>query len=278
MPNASAGLRSTVQPRPNYGIDSPGIVMGEAVLGTIALLCAIFFPRIFAHDLRWLEMVVAVEFFALAVSMLAYSKSGKMAIRDALLNSVSWRGDERVLDVGCGCGLLVVGAAHRVPGGSAVGVDRWVPGALAGNGAEAVLRNAAAENVVARVEVHEGDARRLPFADGAFDVVVSNFVVHEVNSTQEREQMMSEMVRVLRPGGRLALVDFIFTSECVDILCRLGIDDALRTRLGGWSPGLARLLMFGTFQIHLVSGSRAQVHRSLRKQPLASGPAVTVRS
>lgn len=85
---------------------------------------------------------------------------------------------------------------------------------------------------------------------------MSNFVVHEVDTPREREQMMREMVRVLRPRGRLAMVDFIFTRECVDVLRRLGIDDAGRTRLGGWSPSLARVLMFGTFQIHLVTGSR----------------------
>lgn len=256
MSTASASPNRTLQQRPNYGIDSPGIITGAAVIGTFALACTVFFPRIFGYDLRWLEIVVAVEFFALAASMLVYSKSGKMAIRDALLNSVPWEGDERVLDVGCGCGLLVIGAAHRVPQGSAVGVDRWVRGALTGNGAEAVLRNAEAEKVGARVEVREGDARHLPFPDAAFDVAVSNFVVHEVDTPQEREQMMREMVRVLRPGGRLAMVDFIFTRECVDILRRLGIDDAGRTRLGGWSPSLARVLMFGTFQIHLVTGSR----------------------
>ena len=257
MSPASVIPNRTLQQRPNYGIDSPGIIMGGTVIGTIAMACAFFFPRIFDHDLRWIEIVVAVEFFALAVSMLVYSKSGKMAIRDALLNSVPWKGDERVLDVGCGRGVLLIGVAHRVPQGSAVGVDRWVPGALTGNGAEAVRRNAEAEEVVACVEVRQGDARHLTFPDATFDVVVSNFVVHEVDTPQEREQMMSEMVRVLRPGGRLALVDFIFTRECVDILRRLGIDDAGRTRLGGWSPLLARVVMFGTFQIHLVTGSKS---------------------
>lgn len=256
MSTASVSPNRTLQQRPNYGIDSPGIITGEAVIGTIALACAVFLPRIFGRDLRWLEIVIAVEFFALAVSMLVYSKSGKLAIRDALLNSIPWKGDECVLDVGCGGGLLVIGAAHRVPQGSAFGVDRWVRGALRGNGVEAVLRNAEAEKVGARVEVREGDARYLPFPDATFDVVVSNFVVHEVDTPQEREQMMREMVRVLRPGGRLAMVDFIFTRECVNILRRLGINNAGRTRLGGWSPSLARVLMFGTFQIHLVTGSR----------------------
>jgi ubiquinone/menaquinone biosynthesis C-methylase UbiE len=162
-----------------------------------------------------------------------------------------------VLDAGCGRGLLLIGAARRVPQGSAVGVDKWVRGAITGNGAEAVLSNAEAEGVAARIEVVEGDVRRLPFPEAAFDVVLSNFVVHEVDTQQDREQMMSEMMRVLTPGGRLALVDFIFTSECVEILRRLDMHNVRRTRVGGSSFLLGTILMFGTFRIHLVTASKA---------------------
>ena len=182
------------------------MVIGEAVTGAIALAGAIFFQRLFGHNLRWLEIVIAAEFLALAASMLMYSKYGKMTIRDVLLDSIPWRGSERVLDVGCGRGLLLIGATKRLPLGSAVGVDTWVGGALTGNGPDSVLRNAEVEDVVARVEVSEGDARRLPFADSSFDAVISNFVVHEVDTAGEREQMISEMMRVLRPGGQLAFI------------------------------------------------------------------------
>jgi ubiquinone/menaquinone biosynthesis C-methylase UbiE len=57
-----------------------------------------------------------------------------------------------------------------------------------------------------RMAVKEGDARKLPFADGTFDVV-SNFVVHELKSRADRQQMMCEVARALKPGGRVALVD-----------------------------------------------------------------------
>jgi ubiquinone/menaquinone biosynthesis C-methylase UbiE len=76
-----------------------------------------------------------------------------------------------------------------------------------------VLDNAEAENVAARVRVERGDVRQSPFADASFDLVLSNFVVHEVGTAAEREAMIREMVRVLKPGGRLALVDFIFTRH-----------------------------------------------------------------
>ncbi|MBA0085829.1 MAG: 50S ribosomal protein L11 methyltransferase, partial [Acidobacteria bacterium Pan2503] len=57
--------------------------------------------------------------------MLFYSKVGKLALRERLLDKIPWRGDESVLDVGCGRGLLAVGAAKRVSSGTVTGVDVW---------------------------------------------------------------------------------------------------------------------------------------------------------
>jgi ubiquinone/menaquinone biosynthesis C-methylase UbiE len=162
-----------------------------------------------------------------------------------------------VLDAGCGRGLLLVGAARRLTTGKAIGLDRWVPGALTGNRPGAALDNARWEGVIDRVEVTAGDVRRLPFADASMDVAVSNFVVHEVNNRSEREQMLREIVRVLKPGGRLALVDFIFTGECVRVLEEIGISDARRARAGSFfSFWLTALLNFGLVQTYRVTGSK----------------------
>lgn len=103
--------------------------------------------------------------------------------------------------MGCGRGLLTVGAAHRLSRGRVVGVDIWQPGAVSGNRADSVLDNARIKGVNDRVEVEEGDARKLRFADRNFDVVVSNFVVHEMKTQSDREAMMREIARVFKPGG-----------------------------------------------------------------------------
>jgi len=206
---------------------------------------------------RWVGYGFGAYFTLGAVGFLFYSKVGKLGLRERLLDSIPWRGDERVLDVGCGPGLLTVGAAHRVPNGSVVGVDVWNPRAVSGNRAESVLENATIEGVSNRVDVKEGDARKLPFPDGSFDVVVSNFVVHELQARADREQMMREVARVLKPGGHVMLVDFIFTDECLEDLRKLGIE-AERTRDGFLSFWISAILNFGAVKTYHVVGRKNQ--------------------
>jgi SAM-dependent methyltransferase len=260
--------------RADYGIDSPGIVVGLFVLGGIGFAAALVWRLLGDPPLAGrIALVGAGTYFLLgAVGMVRYSKVGKLRIRDQILKSIPWRGDERVLDVGCGRGLLLVGAARHLTSGKAIGVDRWVAGALTGNRPEAVLNNARVEGVLDRVEVQPGDVRQLPFADASFDVAVSNFVLHEVNNRAEREQTVREMVRVLKPGGRLALVDFIFTSECVRALQAIGIADAKRARAGSFfSFWLGALLNFGLVQTYQVTGSKPLMTSAGNAEPAPGG-------
>src|SRR5262252_841784 len=134
--------------QPNYGVDSPRIVATLFALG-MALCCL---GLLITSAGRWIFFGLAMYFLFGALGMLFYSKVDKLRMRDRLLNRVPWRGDERVLDVGCGRGLLAVGAAHRVPGGSVIGVDVWNASALTGNRADSVLQNARVEGVGNRVE------------------------------------------------------------------------------------------------------------------------------
>jgi len=194
----------------------------------------------------------------MSVGMLHYSISGKLRLRDLLLHSLSWNGHERVLDVGCGRGLLLVGAARRLTKGRAIGVDRWVRGAVSGNRPEAALHNAEVEGVADRVAVHDGDARSLPFEDASFEVVISQFVLHEMDTATDRQRMLRELVRVLKPGGQIALTDFIFTGQAVCALREYRVDDARRVRVGPVAFASFALLTLGLGRLYLVSGSKAE--------------------
>src|SRR5206468_8356261 len=87
---------------------------------------------------------------AMGTWMVWTSKVGKVRERERLLVRLPWTGDERVLDVGCGRGLMLVGAAKRLTTGRATGIDIWQAEDLSGNRPEATLDNAQREGVADR--------------------------------------------------------------------------------------------------------------------------------
>jgi SAM-dependent methyltransferase len=143
-----------------------------------------------------------------ALAMVYDSKVGKVRWRESLLDGMPWTGAEQVLDVGCGRGLLLIGAAKRLRTGTAFGIDLWQAEDLAGNHAEATIANAESEGVRDRVRVETADMRRLPFPSETFDRVVSRAAIHNVSDASGRGHAIREIARVLKPGG-LAVIDDI---------------------------------------------------------------------
>jgi SAM-dependent methyltransferase len=220
----------------DYGLDAPGVVVGNAVGGTAALAGAGIGWAVLGRRHRvpaivlggWLGVwgLVAV---AQAGLMIRSSRAGKLTERDRLLGELPWRGDEWVLDVGCGRGLLLVGAARRLTTGRAVGLDLWRRQDQAGNDPAATMANARAEGVAERVELRDGDARQLPFDDRTFDVVVSSLALHNIPGSEGRAAAIGEIVRVLKPGGRVAVLDFRGTRQYEAGLAAAGLGDVRRS-------------------------------------------------
>src|SRR5262245_15159142 len=135
------------------------------------------------------------------------TRAGKFAVWSELLDRLELKGDERLLDIGCGRGAVLLMAAQRLPRGRAVGVDVWSTTDQSGNAVEVTRQNAALEGVAERVELHTADMRQLPFDDGSFDVVVSSLAIHNVSGAGDRARALSEAARVLKKGGKLVIAD-----------------------------------------------------------------------
>ena len=159
------------------------------------------------------------------------TRSGKFVVWDRVLDELRLRGDETVLDLGCGRGAVLLAAAKRLPRGRAMGVDLWHADQT-DNSQEATLANAASENVADRVEVRTADMTALPLAGDSVDVVVSNLAIHNIPSRAGRRQALDEAVRVLRPGGRLAIADLWETRQHAARLRELGWRNVKRRNLG----------------------------------------------
>jgi ubiquinone/menaquinone biosynthesis C-methylase UbiE len=160
--------------------------------------------------------------------MIWESKIGKLRKRERLLRHIVWTGREQVLDVGCGRGLVLAGAAKRLKTGRATGIDIWQAEDLTGNCADAALENARRESVDDRVEVRTADMRQMPFADGTFDIVLSRAAIHNIYSPGERASAIREIARVLKPGGQAIIDDIRHIHEYARVFSQSGCTDLRR--------------------------------------------------
>ncbi len=119
--------------------------------------------------------------------------------RQAMVAAIDAGSEDRVLDVATGTGLVAQELVRRY-GCTVVGLDQS-PGMLAG----ARARLAHDPALAARVTLTEGEAERLPFADGEFDHLTFTYLLRYV---EDPGATLAELARVVRPGGRIATLEF----------------------------------------------------------------------
>ena len=252
---------SSASHKADYGVDAPGVIRNLLIAGGAGLVIGIaaltsgnpFQLVIPVGKARLIFPVARMAGFAglgclaMGLWMLWSSKVGKVREREKLLDQIRWTGAERVLDVGCGRGLMLVGAAKRLTTGSAVGVDIWSAEDLSGNKPEATLENARREGVSDRVEVQTADMRKLPFPDRSFDVVVSCAAIHNLYNAPDRAKAIVEISRVLKPGGQAVIDDIRHGQEYARTFARNGCADvcSLHSRVGA---ALLAAITFGSLR------------------------------
>ncbi len=119
--------------------------------------------------------------------------------RRALIAHASLRPWHRVLDIGCGTGTLAVQIKKRQPDVEVVGLDP---------DAKALVRGSLkAKRAGVPVQFDRGFSDALAYPDGSFDRVFSSFMFHHLE-LEEKEKTLCEVRRVLKPDGRLLLLDF----------------------------------------------------------------------
>lgn len=137
--------------------------------------------------------------YDLMLTALTFGREG--AFRNSVLDHARVRPGDRVLDVGCGTGTLALAGKRRVGrDGEVCGVDP---------SEQMITRakiKAARQGLAVKFEM--ATAQKLPFPDTYFDVVLSSLMLHHVPHAL-RKQAFSEMRRVLKPVGRLMIVELI---------------------------------------------------------------------
>ncbi len=213
---------------PDYGIDAPKVLRNLFLFGVPLLLLGIYGPRQFhiSHVIFLLRpMFFWTGLFLLLEGLLYlfYVKYGKFRHRDQMLSLYAWRGYEQVLDVGCGRGLLLAGAAKRLTSGHASGIDIWSNEDMGGNSEAATRRNLELEGLSERCDLVSAPAQEMPFPDASFDVIMSNLCLHNIYEKQGRLRAVQQIARVLKPGGVIIISDYKHTGEYAAEFERLGL-------------------------------------------------------
>jgi arsenite methyltransferase len=240
--------------RGEYGYDAPYALV---IFGSFAVLSGIRaanawwpMPTLAA----WPITLYFVVFLVNTTSFFYTTRRGKFIEWERILDRTHLRGDEMVLDMGCGRGAVLTAVARRLTTGRVTGVDIWSSTDQSGNAMDVTLRNASLEGVRDRVHIETADMRTLPFSDAIFDLVVSSLAIHNIRSNADRKQAISEGFRVLKPGGRMVIADIRATAIYADALRTLGASNVQRHRLGWrfwWGNPIAATI--------LLTASKSQV-------------------
>lgn len=254
--------------RADYGLDAPPVVRNLLIAGIGGLVVrGTAAARLWSGDAGFTVagnevrvriapagLWIGIGCLAMAAWMIWSSRVGKVRERERLLDTLTWRGDEQVLDLGCGRGLMLIGAARRLRTGRAIGVDLWRTEDLGGNSPAAARANAAIEGVADRVTFETADMRALPLASGSIDVVLSQAAVHNIVEASGRRQALEEAARVLRPGGTVLLADIRHVDEYAAVLRERGLTAEVEGSVVG--RGLLALVTFGALRPGVLRGRR----------------------
>jgi SAM-dependent methyltransferase len=218
--------------RGDYGYDAPYALV---IFGLLTVSSGIWAAMAWLDGPIRATMPVTlyfVFFLANTSSFFYTTRRGKFLEWNRILDRLRLRGDEKVLDMGCGRGAVLTAVARRLTMGRVTGIDIWSTKDQSGNAKSVTLRNASLEGVGNRVRIDTGDMRALPYPDGAFDLVVSSLAIHNIRSNADRKRAIVEGYRVLKPGGRMVIADIRATAIYEDALRTLGASNVERRRLG----------------------------------------------
>jgi SAM-dependent methyltransferase len=209
--------------RGDYGYDAPYFPLIFGLLSVAAALAA---------ATSWWQGAIRPAARMTLCFVIFFANTSSFLEWDRILDDLHLRGDERVLDTGCGRGAVLTAVARRLTTGRVTGVDIWSTTDQSGNARDVTLRNASLEGVGDRVQIDTGDMRALPYPDATFDLVVSSLAIHNIRSNADRKRAISEGFRVLKPGGRMVIADIRATALYQATLRALGASSVERRRLG----------------------------------------------
>lgn len=181
-----------------YGLPKFSILI--AIIITVGISVAVFLWQLLGI------LIICFGFYAFVSFVIMQWRIGQSET-GKLPEMLRLKGDEKVLDVGCGLGRMTIAVAKRLNKGRVVGIDIWDKMEIPGNCPEKAYANAEIEGVRDRVEFKTGNVLDLQFPEDTFDLVTSSSVINNLHGKADKAKALNEIHRVLKPRGKFLLLE-----------------------------------------------------------------------
>jgi ubiquinone/menaquinone biosynthesis C-methylase UbiE len=161
-----------------------------------------------------LFIILLISFFLPLYSYIMFSQNGgkyQEKIYDLAIQHLGKELNGKYLDIGSGNGVLTVLLAMKHERINVTGIDYW--GKDWEYSKSVCEKNARMAHVENRVHFQKGDAASLDFTDRSFDGAISNLTFHEVKAVADKRTVLQEALRVVKPGGTFAFIDYFFEEK-----------------------------------------------------------------
>lgn len=199
--------------KPNYGYTAVKYFIGISIVGLIGLIFVMF--TFFIEEP--LKSIIFMLSFPIAITGLYIGASyiplyhfilQPTPIKDVWKHILKgFRGDEQVLDIGCGTGRVSINIARHLVSGNVVGIDIY--SGVSGSSPDTAYYNAEIEGVRDKVEFKYGNVLNIPFPDNTFDLVTAGSVLHEIHDDKGKLIVLNEIHRVLKPRGKFVTIEIL---------------------------------------------------------------------
>jgi ubiquinone/menaquinone biosynthesis C-methylase UbiE len=189
------------------------LILGLCALGMGAL---IFIPigLVYRSVTTILFFIIFVSFLFPLYSFSMFSQNGGKFQEKIYNLAIQHLGTDlkgKIIDIGCGNGVVAVKLAEKHENIEVTGIDYW--GKDWEYSKNICEKNAQIAKVESRVHFKKDDAGSLDFEDATFDGAISNLTFHEVKSVPDKKLVIKEALRVVKPGGSFSFVDYFFEEK-----------------------------------------------------------------
>ena len=189
------------------------LILGSCAAG-LGVLIIIPLGSLYRLIMTVLFVITFISFLFPLYSYVMFSQKGgrfQEKIYNLIIQSLGASVNGRILDIGSGNGVLAVKLAQQHAEAEILGIDYW--GKDWEYSKSVCEKNAQAGKVENRVHFQKGDAAALEFPRDTFDGAISNLTFHEVKSVGDKRAVVEEALRVVKPAGRFAFVDYFYEAK-----------------------------------------------------------------